>query len=77
MSEIATERQPEGAAEGNAMKTGGLVFLALAVFTVIEYVIAKQVEPAIVPLFVIAAVKAGLILWYFMHMARSWRGGHS
>ena len=63
--------------EGNAIKTGAAVFLALAFFTGAEYLIAKEVEQNLAPLFVIAAVKAGLILWYFMHVSRSWRGGHS
>ena len=63
--------------DGSALRTGAAVFLALALFTIVEYAIAKEVGPNIVPLFAIAAVKAGLIVWYFMHLARSWRGGHA
>jgi caa(3)-type oxidase subunit IV len=77
MSEIATsthEDAPEST--GSAMRTGAAVFLALAVFTIVEYFVAQEVASPLVPLFLIAAVKAGLILWYFMHVARSWRGGH-
>jgi caa(3)-type oxidase subunit IV len=69
--------QHEGQHPTSAMKTGGAVFLALAFFTVAEYFVAQELEQNLIPLFVIAGVKAVLILWYFMHVSRSWRGGHS
>lgn len=49
-----------------------IVFLALAVLTVIEYVIS-QVLPSAALLFIVALVKAGLIVNFFMHIYRLWR----
>lgn len=56
------------------MQIGALVVLLLAVLTGVEYVIAVEMEENILPLVFIALVKAALILWYFMHIARSWAG---
>ena len=50
-----------------------LVFLVLAVLTAIEFAIAINLDNAAVPLFLIALVKAGLIVQYFMHIYRLWR----
>jgi heme/copper-type cytochrome/quinol oxidase subunit 4 len=36
-----------------------------------EYVIATEVEENIIPILLIAQVKAGLILWFFMHIRRA------
>lgn len=51
-----------------------LVFLALVVLTAIEFVIALNLDNATVPLFIIAVVKAGLVVQFFMHIYRLWRG---
>ncbi len=48
------------------------VFLALAILTGIEYVIS-QVFPSAALLFLVAFVKAALIVNYFMHIYRLWR----
>ncbi len=61
------------------MKLGTIVFLVLAVLTGVEYAVATQVHQNIIPLILMAQVKAVLILWYFMHIARAWisqRQGH-
>jgi cytochrome c oxidase subunit 4 len=50
-----------------------LVFLVLAVLTAIEFTLAINLDNAAVPLFLIALVKAGLIVQYFMHVYRLWR----
>ncbi len=50
-----------------------LVFLILVVLTAIEFVLAINLDNAAVPLFLIALVKAGLIVQYFMHVYRLWR----
>jgi caa(3)-type oxidase subunit IV len=50
-----------------------LVFLVLVVLTAIEFVVAINLDNAAVPLFLIALVKAGLIVQYFMHVYRLWR----
>ena len=56
---------------------GVVIFIALAVLTAIEYVLGVIHAPAIL-LWIIALVKAGLVLWFFMHIGRVFRaeGGH-
>ena len=59
------------------MNVGLTVILLLAVLTGVEYVIAVEVAENLLPIVLIAQVKAVLIVWYFMHVARSWkRQGH-
>jgi heme/copper-type cytochrome/quinol oxidase subunit 4 len=53
------------------MKLGLLAFVILAVFTGVEYLIAIEMEDNIIPLVLIAQVKAVLILWFFMHIKRA------
>jgi caa(3)-type oxidase subunit IV len=53
------------------MRLGVAAFVILAILTVIEYVIATEVEENIIPILLIAQVKAGLILWFFMHIRRA------
>lgn len=60
-------------------RTGYIVAVLLAVFTVVEYVFALNSlgvsdEVRIVGLSASAIVKAALILWFFMHFYRLWRG---
>lgn len=50
-----------------------MVVLALIVLTAVEFAIAIRLEAAAVFLFIIALVKAGLIVQYFMHINRLWR----
>lgn len=61
----------------DGLRRGVLVFIALAVLTVIEYVIGTQELPVAL-LWLVALVKAGLVLWYFMHLKRAFsdEGGH-
>jgi len=54
-------------------RQGLFVFLALAVLTGIELVIAINLDSPAVPLIIIALIKAGLIVQYFMHIYRLWR----
>ncbi|MCA9949259.1 MAG: cytochrome C oxidase subunit IV family protein [Anaerolineales bacterium] len=56
-----------------AMRRGLITFLALLVLTVVEYFIGIQANASIVLLFVIALVKAALIVQVFMHISRLWR----
>ncbi len=64
----------ERAGLGSALRRGLWVLLALAVLTVVEYVVPLVLEhgafPYLVPL---ALVKAGIIGYYFMHLAQLWR----
>lgn len=56
------------------MKLGTIVFVVLAILTGVEYTIATQLHQNLIPLILMAQVKAVLILWYFMHIARAWFG---
>ena len=49
------------------------VFLALAALTLIEFFVAVNLDGSAVPLFIIALIKSGLIVYYFMHVYRLWR----
>lgn len=58
-------------------KTGLLVAVLLAVLTVLEYIFAGGVSnetQRFAGLAVTAVLKAGLIMYYFMHIYRLWRG---
>lgn len=50
-----------------------LVFLGLAVLTVVEFIVAINMEKPAVPLILISLIKSGLIINYFMHVYRLWR----
>lgn len=54
-------------------RQGLYVFLALVVLTAIEIVIAVYLDNPAVPLIIVALIKAGLIVQYFMHIYRLWR----
>lgn len=53
------------------------IFLVLAVLTVVEYFLGTR-APITVIMWLIALLKAGLILWFFMHVKRAFsdEGGH-
>lgn len=53
----------------NELQRGVVVFLALAVLTALEYFLGTQEVPSIF-LWVIAILKATLVLVYFMHISR-------
>ncbi len=61
----------------NALTRGIVVFAILAVLTIIEYFLGTAEVPAIF-LWAIALVKAGLVVWYFMHLPKVFKaeGGH-
>ncbi len=61
----------------NELTRGVVVFIILAVLTAIEFGLAR-LEAATLFLVLIALAKAGLVLWYFMHLARVFKseGGH-
>jgi uncharacterized membrane protein len=48
-------------------------FLVLMVLTIIEFGVAIALHGAVIPLFLIALVKAAIIVWVFMHIYRLWR----
>lgn len=60
------------------LRRGVIVFIILGVLTVIEYFLGVFESPSIL-LWIIAIVKAALVLVYFMHLPRVFRstvGGH-
>lgn len=57
-----------------SQRTGLIVFLTLAVLTVVEFAIAVTIDANLPIMIVIALVKAVLIVHYFMHLVRIWRG---
>ncbi len=69
---------PKNGGPFGAIRTGWMVFLALAVLTIVEYIVAVGVDANLPVIAVIALGKAGFIVYYFMHVVRAWRGeaGH-
>ena len=59
--------------KSKAFRRGTWTFLALMVLTIIEFVVAVAFNASIIMLFLIALVKAALIVWVFMHISRLWR----
>ena len=55
---------------------GGTVLLGLAVLTAAEFAFGGRAF-SIVALFIIAMIKGGMILNYFMHVARLWSSEES
>ncbi len=60
------------AARRAAYRQGFLVLVGLAVLTGLEFVIAGVTNGSTVFLFIIALVKAGIILQYYMHIRSLW-----
>jgi heme/copper-type cytochrome/quinol oxidase subunit 4 len=52
------------------VKAGFIVIVILAVLTAVEYIVAIELDQNLIPLILMAQVKAALILWYFMHIKR-------
>lgn len=64
--------------KGLALRRGVIVFLALAVLTAIEFVVARSGVPSAI-LWIIAILKAALVINFFMHLSRLFQpdeGGH-
>jgi len=53
-------------------RQGIIVAVVLAVLTLLEYVVATQMESAVLLLVLMAVVKGGLVAWYFMHIYSLW-----
>ncbi len=67
--------QPEpGSETSGPLGTGWVVFIGLAILTVVEYFLAIAIDKNIPILVVFALAKAGLIIHYFMHLGRLWFG---
>ncbi|MFL7838400.1 MAG: cytochrome C oxidase subunit IV family protein [Candidatus Promineifilaceae bacterium] len=59
--------------KSKALRRGMWTFLVLMVLTIIEFGVAIALHGAVIPLFLIALVKAAIIVWVFMHIYRLWR----
>ncbi|MBE0699464.1 MAG: cytochrome C oxidase subunit IV family protein [Anaerolineaceae bacterium] len=64
-------------AKMNPLTRGIIIFAILAVLTGIEYILGINEVPSVL-LWLIALIKVGLVLWYFMHLSRIFNpdGGH-
>ena len=60
---------------GRRIKTGWVIAAVLAVLTIIEYVIAVNLENPLLLLLPFAVAKGLLIMDYFMHIRNLWGGG--
>lgn len=58
----------------NPLTRGIAVFVMLAVLTGIEYVLGILHVTAVL-LWLVALMKAGLVLWFFMHLPRVFKPG--
>ncbi len=72
--EEAGQVRPSTSGMTRALRTGWIVFLALAVLTAVEFLVAITVTTNLPAVLVMALMKAGLIMYYFMHLLRVWRG---
>ena len=65
--------------ETNYLRRGVIVFAALALLTLAEYAVAVGLNGNVPLLAVVALAKAGLIVWYYMHIKQVFNtgeGGH-
>jgi len=60
--------------KAKAYRRGLITFLFLMVLTIAEYIVAVNFTSSIIMLFIIALIKAALIVQVFMHVSRLWRG---
>jgi heme/copper-type cytochrome/quinol oxidase subunit 4 len=86
---IAAEEEPATAVDGEmlearrkkksaAYRKGFLVFVALAILTALEFWVATAAGGSVAFLFIVALVKAGVIIQYYMHLESVWseEGAH-
>ncbi len=61
----------------SAQKLGLMVAVALIVLAILEYVLAVAMDSGNLPwMLIMNVIDAALIIYYFMHVADLWRGGH-
>ena len=74
-AEILEARRKEKSA---AYRKGFLVFVGLAILTALEFWVATAAGGSVAFLFIIALVKAGVIVQYYMHLESVWseEGAH-
>jgi caa(3)-type oxidase subunit IV len=52
------------------LRRGVMVLIALAILSAVEYIIGTHSAPVIF-MWMIALTKAGLVVWFFMHVKRA------
>lgn len=62
-----------GGVPTRSVRIGAAVFLTLMALTVVEYVVALLVSRNLPLMIVMNLADAGLIVYFFMHVARLWR----
>ncbi len=63
-----------GANQASRMRRGLVIFLALMVIEIVEYLVGASMSAGSLPIMVLLMVPgAGLIIWYFMHIQHLWR----
>ncbi len=55
-------------------RIGVTVFLTLMALTIIEYVVSRVLTRNLPVMIVMNIIDAGLIVYFFMHVVRLWRG---
>ena len=68
--QAASDKEKVLATRRSAYRRGVIVLIALAALTALEFLIASAAGGSVVFLFLIALVKAGLIVQYYMHFHR-------
>ena len=70
-AEVLEARQKKRTA---AYRQGFLIFVGLAILTALEFWVATAAGGSVAFLFIIALVKAGVIIQYYMHLESVWSG---
>jgi len=61
----------------STQKLGVAITVILVVLVALEYVVAIAMDSGNLPwMLIMNVIDAALIIYYFMHVAHLWRGGH-
>ena len=63
----------EKSSKATAQRLGLIIFAVLAVLTAVEFWVSVSLASPGLWLTIIALIKAGLIIHYFMHLSQVWR----
>jgi len=59
--------------KAKAYRRGSITFLLLLLLTAVEFYVGVAISSSIALLFIMALLKASLIVYIFMHIYRLWR----
>jgi heme/copper-type cytochrome/quinol oxidase subunit 4 len=74
MSSDGSEEAREEKGRMSPAAVGWMVFVILAVLAVVEYLVFLEVTRNLPWMIIMNVIDAALILVYFMHLPRLWRG---